>query len=372
MVDGGVISDYHAEFDTIDENRWHELLKQFDDASIYQTWPMGASRQDRDRLNHLTLKKDGKIVGICQITLNKIPILKTGTADVDSGPLWRKKGNDENLEVFPHMIKALKNEYAEKRGLLLRISPGEFEDSENKILHILLSMGFKQNHSMRRYRTFMLDISPPLETLRKNLGKTWRLHLNRAEKSNLSVIEGSSDELYRIYLLQLNEMLARKRYFSGLDYEKYRLVQNDLPEDLKMRIMVCEFEGEPICSIICSAIGDTGIYLLGATANKGLNLYGSNLLHWRMIGWLKDQGCKWYDLGGIDPIMNPGTYQFKRGLAGKTGKDITRINRVETYNNVRSHLLTMFINNTRFVRSNVKSIYSLTGAFFKKGEKPHL
>ena len=67
--------------------------------------------------------------------------------------------------------------------------------------------------------------------------------------------------------------------------------------------MVCEYEGEPIAVSICSAIGDTGIYLLGASGDKGMNLNGSNLLQWQMIEWLKEQGCHWYDLGGINPKM---------------------------------------------------------------------
>jgi hypothetical protein len=30
-----------------------------------------------------------------------------------------------------------------------------------------------------------------------------------------------------------------------------------------------------------------------------------------------------YDLHGIDPVRNPGTYSFKKGLAGKKGKEVT-------------------------------------------------
>jgi lipid II:glycine glycyltransferase (peptidoglycan interpeptide bridge formation enzyme) len=66
-----------------------------------------------------------------------------------------------------------------------------------------------------------------------------------------------------------------------------------------------------------SAIGDRGIYLLGATNDQGMKNKGSYLLQWRMIEWLKENGCHWYDLGGIDPDGNPGVYHFKSGLSGK-------------------------------------------------------
>jgi lipid II:glycine glycyltransferase (peptidoglycan interpeptide bridge formation enzyme) len=41
-----------------------------------------------------------------------------------------------------------------------------------------------------------------------------------------------------------------------------------------------------------------------------------------MIKWLKEHGFKYYDLGGIDPDINPGVYHFKKGLSGD---DVTRL-----------------------------------------------
>ncbi len=357
---------YHVEIDKVDKNRWADLLRLFDDASLNQTWSSGAIMKGEDNLSHIVLKKDKEIVGISQITIQVFPLLNIGVANVNNGPLWRKSGNGLNLENFRQMLNALKTEYVAKRGFLLRVWPNEFNDCRNEIVSICKSLGFMQNHSTDRYRTFKLDISPPLEVLRKNLGKTWRLHLNRAEKSSFQIIEGSSDDLYGIYLSLLKEMLARKKFLPGVDYNKYRLIQNDLPEDFKMKIMVCEFEGEPICSIICSAIGDTGTYLLGATGNKGLKLHGSNFLHWHMVKWLKEKSCIWYDLGGIDPVRNPGTYQFKRGLAGTIGKDTMNFGQFEIYNNVRALLLSVFVNKTGIIRTKLKSLYRFTNTFLNK------
>jgi lipid II:glycine glycyltransferase (peptidoglycan interpeptide bridge formation enzyme) len=65
-----------------------------------------------------------------------------------------------------------------------------------------------------------------------------------------------------------------------------------------------------------------GIYLLGATSEAGLNSKGAYLLQWSMIKWLKENGFKYYDLGGIDPDRNPGVYHFKKGVSGD---DVTRL-----------------------------------------------
>jgi hypothetical protein len=63
-------------------------------------------------------------------------------------------------------------------------------------------------------------------------------------------------------------------------------------------------------------MGDSAIYLLGATSDNGLDAKGSYLLQWTLIQWLKESGVRGYDLGGIDPQQNPGVYHFKRGLSG--------------------------------------------------------
>jgi lipid II:glycine glycyltransferase (peptidoglycan interpeptide bridge formation enzyme) len=80
-------------------------------------------------------------------------------------------------------------------------------------------------------------------------------------------------------------------------------------------------------------MGDSGIYLLGATSDDGLNARGAYLLQWTMIQWLKENGFKWYDLGGIDPQGNPGVYSFKKGLSGA---DMSHISAFALCNSVLS------------------------------------
>jgi lipid II:glycine glycyltransferase (peptidoglycan interpeptide bridge formation enzyme) len=64
------------------------------------------------------------------------------------------------------------------------------------------------------------------------------------------------------------------------------------------------------------------VYLLGATGDDGLKAKGSYLLQWRLLERLKEVGCHWYDLGGIDPKSNPGVYHFKQGLSGDEAVEI--------------------------------------------------
>ena len=66
-----------------------------------------------------------------------------------------------------------------------------------------------------------------------------------------------------------------------------------MPAPLKMQIFLCEKEGQLLNALIVTAIGDTAIYLLGATTDEGTKLKGAYLLQWRAIQWLKERGCRW-------------------------------------------------------------------------------
>ena len=346
-------SDFYVEVDNVNKAQWSDLLLQFDDATIYQTWSYASVLYGENNLSHLVLKRDGSVIAIVQIGIKYFPLLGTATANVHWGPLWRKKNTVLTLDNYEGIIKALINEYGNKRHLLLRIWPFEIDHSENRVKKILQDSGLIQNHLTPAYRTLRLSLMPPLEDLRKNLDQKWRNQLNRAEKNKFNIIEGSDDNLYKVFLVLQGEMYERKKYMAGVDYEQYRLIQNNLPTTHKMKIMVCEYENEPIAVSICSAIGDTGIYLLGATGNKGMKLNGSNLLQWRMIKWLKERGCLYYDLGGIDPEANPGVYHFKCGIAGKTGKDDSHIGQYVYFANIKAHILYTIISKTRSIQEKI-------------------
>lgn len=348
-----MIANYTVEIDNVDLTTWSALLMLFDDASIYQTWSYASVMYGRDHLHHIIIKKNSKVVAIAQVGIRRFPFLHMATANVHWGPLWRRKGHVHDYNNFAIIIDALKHEYAVKRKYLLRIWPNIIDTPENEAKKIILDNNFIYNSTDRPYRTLRLDITSSLDVLRKNLDQKWRNQLNRAEKNNLTINEATSDTLYQIFLKLQKEMLERKNFMPGVNYEQYQQIHNGLPEEQKMRIFTCESSGEPVAIAMCSGIGDTGIYMLGATGDKGLKLNGSNLLQWSMLKWLKDQGCKYYDLGGIDPEENPGVYRFKCGVSGKSGEDTQLIGQFIYYNNINAKTLNLFINKTKYLRKRL-------------------
>jgi Acetyltransferase (GNAT) domain len=309
---------WQVEVDRVTRAEWSEMLDLFDDANLYQTWSYGGVRWGERNLSHLVLKRRGEVLGMAQLRIIRPTLFKFGIAYLRWGPLCERRGRPLDPEIPICMAGALEQEYVDKRRLLLRILPNAFAESPRAAVIKPAFRRFTPEPPVADniYRTLILDLARPLEELRKGLDKKWRNLLTSAEKKGLIVLAGSGSDEFRAFCLIYNQMRKRKTFETTVDVEEFGRIQQELAESHRMRVLICEDGGVPVAGLVASAMGDTAIYLLGATSDDGLNSRGAYLLQWTLIKWLKENGFRWYDLGGIDPERNPGVYHFKRGLSG--------------------------------------------------------
>jgi lipid II:glycine glycyltransferase (peptidoglycan interpeptide bridge formation enzyme) len=326
---------WQVEVDRATRAEWSLMLDLFEDANIYQTWSYGEVRWGREHLRHLVLKRNDEVAGMAQVRIIQPTRFNFGMAYLRWGPICHRRGRALDVEAAMRMARALHQEYVCNRGLLLQILPNAFADSLRGELFQSAFSDFTQEPRTpaNLYRTFVLDLTLPLEELRRNLDAKWRNKLTQSEKKGLKVIAGNGIDEYETFGRMYQEMWKRKAFETSVDVEEFGRIQESLPEGHRMRILICEQGGVPVAGIVISAMGDSAIYLLGATSDDGLNAKGAYLLQWTMIQWLKDNGFQWYDLGGIDPQSNPGVFSFKRGLSGS---DVSQLTPLVGCNNVVS------------------------------------
>lgn len=327
-----------AEVDNVTESKWSELLDGFEDANIYQTWAYGSVRWGERNLSHLVLKQRGTVCGIAQLRIVRPGHLNFGIAYLRWGPLCHLRGGDLDANVVCAMTSALRAEYVERRGLFLEILPSAFVGSPRATIFqpALDSFGGRLTLSSEKYRTFLLELTPSLEELRKKLDRKWRNQLTAAERNPLEVVEGDSASDYLAFSNLYAEMWRRKKFSTSVSVEEFGRINERLPKTQKMRVFLCRHDGQPIAGVVCSAVGNSAIYLLGATIEDAMKLKAAYLLQWSVIRWLKYKGVRYYDLGGIDPTMNPGVYHFKSGLSGQ---DLSYIEPVAACNSFMSGIL---------------------------------
>ncbi len=320
----GAVTHYTFEIDDIEEPEWSGLLRQFDDATFYQTWGYGEIQYGARRLTHVVVKLNGELVAAIQGEIVRIPGLKIGIAHFTWGPMWRVRDRAANTDHLRQILRCLFRHYAVDRGLLVRIRSYEVEDERirDTVFNVFEQEGFHRS-SKHHYQTVRLSLLPSLTDMRENMCPRWRRHLRAAEKKEFTIVQGASGALFREFSDLYREMYARKTIVGyNPNIEKYREIQEKISDHLKFIVLLCKYEGESVAANVLSVLGDTGMYFFGATSDRAIreNLRAAYLLHWRTIQWLKERGFRWYDLRGYDPERHPGISHFKAGLNGEIVK----------------------------------------------------
>jgi len=344
---------YSVHVNVFDKDTWHEIMKCFRDANLYQTDGYDTVRHGQTRVAKMILKKADSIVAAAQARIVRLPLIKVGIAYVFWGPMWRKQDETDDITVFRQAVRALRNELSVRRGLLLRIYPMAFHGKDDILKQILIDEGYNPYDDGKSHRTLIINLEPSLKEIRASLDPKWRNHLNRAEKNGLEIIQGEDeslfDEIAKIYM----EMATRKNLSDLADIEHLKKAQKKLPPKHKLRIILSRTNDEICAGAIFSAIGDTAVYLVGATSNAGMKSNGSYILQWAFMEWIKEKGLQYYDLNGINPEKNAGTYNFKRGLAGKKGIDIEFLGKFQVADNPLSSVI---VNGGELLISRYKKI----------------
>ncbi|MDT3694861.1 MAG: peptidoglycan bridge formation glycyltransferase FemA/FemB family protein [Ignavibacterium sp.] len=319
-----------------DKAFWHASLREFEDANIYQTWNFASIVQNEKRVKHLALYLNQNLISLVTVRIRTVPFLNRGIAYILNGPVWQKRNQEINIQILADIFVALREEFVVKQQLVLRIQPFIFSDMVPN-LDFVENLGFNRLKKIRRYQTLVLYLDKEFDEIRKNLKQKWRNCLNQSERNDLEIEEGNNQQLYNIFLGIYDQMIARKKFKEYIDPYKMGEANEALDDEYKKIIFIAYKDKLPVAGIVGSIIGNTGIYLLGASNEVGMKTKASYLLQWEMIKWLKQKGCQRYDLGGINKDDNPGGYHFKSGI---TDQEVLGMGTFESYNNRLSKNIT--------------------------------
>ena len=317
----------------LDNKEWNDILLSFDDASVYQTDIFAKNSIGGSDLEQFTLRLGDKIIAAALVRVKTIPLLNKGIAYIRWAPLWQKNNSELDPEIFKAALVELRNEYVINRKLVLRIM-SNLDSNNESYSDIVLNSDY--NFYTPKSKSIVIDISKDEEILKANLRKKWRYSLRQAEKLDLKIEVGTTEEYFKIFFDIYNQMHTRKNFDENVNVESFRQINNELTSNLKLQIFICSINDEPLSAMVTSVIGKTGIYLLGGTSKKGLELSSSYLLQWEVIKWMKAHDLTQYDLGGIDKEENPGVYTFKSGMGGE---EISYLSGLEASENWLSKLI---------------------------------
>jgi hypothetical protein len=305
---------------SVSREQWLKLAPTFRDYNYRQIWEYGIALAARRgaACEHVAIRQADDLIALADVRIKRMPLVGGGIAYISGGPLTRKD-DQHDPERLGAVLDALVGHYCRDRGFILRIlAPlGPLAWNE-KAEQVFAGLGFVPTTRSARYQTMVIDISPPPADVRKKLEQKWRNCLNASERKGLTLRHGTDDTLFAEFCRLFSAFHDRKGFAVDLDANFYRELQRSLSEPDRLLVALADLEGKIAGGHVMSILGDTAVYLLGATSAEGLNNKAAYLLQWHAIARARERGAKFYDLGGIDPAGNPGVYHFKAGMGGQT------------------------------------------------------
>ncbi len=317
---------------------WNGYLTQFEDANIYQCWNFSRYAQNEKLVRHMAFFNNEELIGLAAVRIRTAPIVKRGIAYILRGPIWQKIDQQSADDVLYKLLELLKQEFVIKRKLLVRIKPQIFSDVNPKI-ESFKEHGYELVKSVPVYKSLVLYLDEDLEEIKRHFKPRWRNYLNQAEKNDIKVVSGSDSKFFETFISLYEKMHERKKFKEYVDVNGMYKMNRNLDKEFKLQIFIAYNDDKPVSGLVGTTIGDTSIYLLGASNKTGMEIRSSYLLQWEMIKWSKIMNCSRYDLGGIDPKLNPGVYRFKLGISKK---EITGIGTFESFNSRLTKLIVSF------------------------------
>jgi len=302
----------------INKDKWLAYAKTFRDYYYTHYWEYSsfAAKRVGAISEHIAfIDKSGQVLAISDVRIKKIPILNTGIAYFSSPPMMVLNQNHLN-GIKENILLAIYREYSLDRGFVVRIKE---RCKISKLYENDVAIYKKASFSIFKTtnKTFLIDLTRPIEKIRKNLHSKWRNILNKSEKQNILIREGFDDQLFFDFSTLFKDLVQKKKFIVNLDDDFYRKINDCSDTQEKFHMCIAYVDDQPISGHLSSLTGDTAVYILGATNELGRKLGAAYLMQWHVINIAKDKGCTWYDLGGIDKANNPDVYRFKERMGGE-------------------------------------------------------
>jgi len=299
---------------------------------MLQSWQYGHAKQtveNWDAHRYIIINENGEDIALVQVLIKKIPIIGS-IARINRGPLILKKIDEQKKErIILNVISALITKSRNSGWRMLQIAP-EINNTE-AVIGELKNLGLRQL-SVPPWASGLLLLDPNKEELLMGLNGKWRNCLRKGLRSKFSVKKYDIDIhqkvsykiSYKILQKILNnyKKLKHDNQFSGISESLLESIALQSGDNWETNLFIANeniggSDDDPIGMLVSIDYGDTSIYLIGTTNLKGRKLNANYVLLWEAILSAKNEGCKWFDIGGLNSTTPPGIAHFKKGLNAK-------------------------------------------------------
>jgi hypothetical protein len=165
-------------------------------------------------------------------------------------------------------------------------------------------------------RTVWVDLTCGLDVLYKKLDKL-RYGVGRARRERVIVNAVASDSDVERFFSMCETVAETKDFKLDESIALLRALLTSTRESIESRLFLARLDGVILAGAFIIRCGRSLHYFWGATDRSAARVRAAEAVQWAVLEWGVAQGCTRYDLEGIDPIGNPGTYAFKKKMGGE-------------------------------------------------------
>lgn len=236
------------------------------------------------------------------------------------------------------------------RAVFLKIEPDVWEEQSPDTWHLTLRTS---PHNIQPPRTVIVSIKEDEEQILARMKPKCRYNIRLAEKKGVTV--RAWDDVVSFHAMMT--VTGGRDKFGVHSKEYYQRAYELFHPNGTCELLVAEYEGKPLASLMVFANAKRAWYVYGASNNEERNRMPAYLLQWEAIRWAKARGCEEYDLWGVPDEDEEtleaqfekrsdglwGVYRFKRGFGGEVKRAAQALDRV--YNPLLYWMYLKFIGN---------------------------
>jgi hypothetical protein len=283
---------------------WDETLSRFDDGSPFQSYAWGEYRRGLGWEPYRWAAFDDRreIVAMMQGCVRR--------HHFGFGLLWSEGGPVGDLAVCDG---ALQSAIVSTVGLK-RIYCRFRCDRARSVADVLqlTAQGWRTPWAcLNSNFSMLLDLTEDEEVVLARRGRNWKQNLRRAGKSHIRTElwrEPSVDEILGVY--------RSMQDLKGLEEQQSQEEIEQLLRNLSDHLVIYrsdDEEGNLLSLAGALVVGRHANFWLAANTNRGRELHAAYACFSELIQHCRKIGVRFYDMGGIDPVGNPGVYRFKKG-----------------------------------------------------------
>lgn len=298
-----------------DASAWNSFVVAQRPNTFLQSWQWGQIQT-----------KDGESVGYLGVFDGDIQVAAALVVTVHArrgnfyliphGPITISQA--AQVKVIEAIVAYVRLEARAEKAVCIRIAP--LIEKSPYVNAALIQLGFRPSPlHIHAELTWVLDITPPLETILADMRKTARHAIKKGEPQVTVEIETSLKGLDRFW--PLYEATKSRHQFVPFKYDFLKSQVTEFAKTNQVFIPIATYQGKDVAAAIMIQFGQTVFYYHGASIKVPGNIPAAHVLHWRAIEEAKKRGATAYNFWGIAPEDQPrhpfaGITVFKKGFGG--------------------------------------------------------